>query len=477
MRIVAVLLGLSVFPLIEGVCYFAGWGSELPQADPHVAFTSTRSLFELNADAGRRQVAENRRLYFAEESFPSAKSPDEFRIFVFGGSTVQGRPYSIQTSFGEFLEIALNCAAPEKTWRVVNCGGISYASYRLLPIMEECSNYEPDLFIVCTGHNEFLERISYPNVRQTAPSYLTAHDWMNQFSSYRFLTSLVHQQSSHSSDQRPILPEEVDAMLDHQGGLEAYSRASLHQDAVVAHFRSNLVRMQRIATEKGIPLIFMMPPSNLSDCPPFKSELSGSVDEETIAGMLSKGSEAMSQDPEQAIDTLNQVVAIDPQFAFAWYQLGHALLAGNRINEADQAFRRARDEDVCPLRMTSSLEESMRDMTNLGTHPLIEVEAVLRPFTRNEIPGDAILADHIHPTFRSNQRIAVSIVDELMHQELIRLPNDDWKDKAQSHFSEHLQSLDDMYFLRGQRTLDSLQAWTQGRADGPPLVEHATPEK
>ena len=154
-RLSAVLLGLSVFVLFELVCRLAGWGADSTANDAFSEFASVRPLFVRDADDARFVVAENRRGFFAEDSFPVEKT--QKRVFVLGGSTVQGRPFSIPTSFATFLEIGLNHTDPDHDWKVINCGGISYASYRLLPIMEECMQYEPDLFIVCTGHNEFLE--------------------------------------------------------------------------------------------------------------------------------------------------------------------------------------------------------------------------------------------------------------------------------------------------------------------------------
>ena len=44
---------------------------------------------------------------------------------------------------------------------MINAGGISFASYRVAMLMNELSRYQPDLFIVYSGQNEFLEQRSY----------------------------------------------------------------------------------------------------------------------------------------------------------------------------------------------------------------------------------------------------------------------------------------------------------------------------
>ncbi|MFW6168867.1 MAG: hypothetical protein ACODAD_00150 [Planctomycetota bacterium] len=57
----------------------------------------------------------------------------------------------------EFLPVA----HPSRRWEVVNAGGVGYASYRVAKLMEELVRYEPDLFIIYSGHNEFLKRRTY----------------------------------------------------------------------------------------------------------------------------------------------------------------------------------------------------------------------------------------------------------------------------------------------------------------------------
>ena len=81
-----------------------------------------------------------------------------------GGSTTYGRPYFDNVSFCGWLRAYLQAADPTRNWEVINAGGVSYASYRVAILMEELVEYDPDLFIVYSGHNEFLERRTYPQI-------------------------------------------------------------------------------------------------------------------------------------------------------------------------------------------------------------------------------------------------------------------------------------------------------------------------
>ena len=133
--------------------------------DPYVTFRRQEPLFILDGTATRYETATDRLTAFRPQSFAAEKSARTVRVFCLGGSTVQGRPYSVETSFTTWLRLNLEAAQPATDWEVINVGGISYASYRLVPILRELLTHQPDLFIVYTGHNEFLEDRTYRDVK------------------------------------------------------------------------------------------------------------------------------------------------------------------------------------------------------------------------------------------------------------------------------------------------------------------------
>ena len=470
-RIAAVFLGLSTFGIVEVACRIGGWGRPLATTDQFAEFASVRPLFERNEETGQFRIAKNRRLYFADESFSQTKGDKERRIFFFGGSTVQGRPFSIPTSFGTFTELGLKQVDSTNDWKVVNCGGVSYASYRLIPILKECLQYEPDLFVVCTGHNEFLESITYSKVIQSSDALKYSHGLLSKLQSFQALKQAFGPPAR--IDPKPVtLPEEVDAILDHQGGLDAYSRDSLKSHDVVTQFGHNLKTMIRLARDNNVPLMLMAPPSNLCDCPPFKSEFSANTSatqQQFVKVSLSQAAEAMAENDGNAVRILQEIVQVDERFAFSWYQLGRALLAERRVKEAQAALSRSRDEDVCPLRMTSNLKSVLLEVASEHGISLFDIDEFLTAHSRNGIIGEGVLVDHIHPSFRSNQQIAIAVIKKMAEQKLIPPIDSDASKNIQPIFDDHLQSLDDLYYLRGQRTLQTLKAWTQGRGDGPPL--------
>ena len=473
-RLFSIVLGLSVFVLLEFVCIVLGWGESNFNDDPLVGFQSVRPLFEKTSDGREFHTSPARRGYFKEVSFTALKPDTEFRIFVFGGSTVQGNPFSIETSFPTYLQIALEKADPSRIWKVVNCGGVSYSSYRLLPVMQEGLSYEPDLFIFCGGHNQFLEHIEFEEVRESAAVTGPALAVLSRFRSVRILHRSLRGNIAHASGRvRATLPTEVDTQLDQRDGLTKYHRNDELARMLAQSFSSDLRSMSIISRERKLPLLFVMPPSNLSDCPPFKSEFSATTtvaEQVEVATLLKRSRELAKTSVSQAITVLKRASAKDPRYALTWYELGQLQMADLDFSAADISFRHARDEDVCPLRMTTPLEAGMRDAAAESFVPLIDAHELLTQRCRHGIAGDAVLVDHVHPSFRSHEDIAIAIADWMFSNGLATATDSAWRDSTVQECRDRLQALDDLYFLRGQRALRSLRLWAAGRAHETPLV-------
>ncbi|MHC4216078.1 MAG: SGNH/GDSL hydrolase family protein, partial [Planctomycetota bacterium] len=155
------------FVIAELVLAILGVTPVLYEKDPYVGFSSHIPLFteQLNPDGKSYMVtAKNKLEWFNSQQFALDKDTDAYRIFCVGGSTTYGRPYDDTTSFCGWLRAMLPKADPTRKWEVINAGGISYASYRVTKLMEELIDYKPDLFIIYSGHNEFLEHRTYDQI-------------------------------------------------------------------------------------------------------------------------------------------------------------------------------------------------------------------------------------------------------------------------------------------------------------------------
>jgi len=477
-RLAAVAIGLSPFLAAELLCRANGWGRIEEARDPFVGFAAERPLFTLNEATKRFEIDRSRQAYFRPDSFAANKGRHEFRIFCLGGSTVQGRPYAIETSFTTWLELNLRAADDRHDWQVINCGGVSYASYRLAPIMRELLDHQPDLFIVYTGHNEFLEDRTYQSVRETPRLIARLHGWSARWRLYNlcrqvWLMGHAPQIPQEGHDETPEQPGEsppqlgleVDALLDYRGGLDDYHRNDDWHRDVAAHYEFNLHRMVAMARRANVPLLLVNPTSNLKDCPPFKFTNRETLQETQREEFEQLWEQAKNEKQlDRKVRLLRQAIAIDDRHAGVHFLLGNTLLLQRKPDLARVSLVRAIDEDVCPLRMTTPLYAALGRVAVQTRTPLVDVRKSFQAHSSDHITGNHMLLDHIHPTISGHQQIADELLETLAELRIVT-PRDDWRAAREPLFRENLAALDAIYYARGKQRLEGLILWTQGRAD------------
>lgn len=466
----AVLVGLSLFVLAEVACRIFDLGHPQPIDDPFVGFSELQPLFELDETEDRFEIPKPRLKFFVEESFPARKPPGTFRIFCLGGSTVQGRPFSKETSFTTFLEIGLGEADPSRDWEVINCGGISYASYRLVPMLEECLNYEPDLFIICTGHNEFLEDRSYGHLRDAVPFMAAPVNAAFKLRSFHLARSLFQPStiSSQTDDSRPELGPNVQARLDYRGGLKEYVRDDEWRAGVMRHFDFNVNRLIQTARQRDVPVLLVLPPSNLADTPPFKSLPRNGFtvsQNKQHTELIETARRIQKTDPYGAAAALEEATKLDDHQAAVHYFLGRLLERVGETSRARAAYVQARDQDICPLRILSPMEATLRSAAIQWRVPLLDAHALLEARTNDGLLDNSWLVDHVHPSISGHEQIALGLI-QLLSDERVVPAQPNWKLKATQRFERHRNDLPPVYFLKGEQRLENLRRWARGMVEG-----------
>ena len=468
-RFGAVLTALLLLALLELTLRLAVPSPPVNIEDPFVSFHRLSPLFAADPTGTLFEIVEERLTAFCPQSFAAVKKPKSLRIFCLGGSTVQGRPYSVETSFTTWLELNLRAALPTAEVEVINCGGISYASYRLVPIMKELLEYEPDLFIIYTGQNEFLEDRTYEHIKNKPRILIRTH---RAFLNLRIYSHAHHLFSQHLGRRTPaehspktILDPEVQARLDFQEGLKSYHRDQDWQTDIIEHFHYNLETMVRMSRAANVPVILVNPVSNLKDCPPFKSEHTSELTEEQIQQVNELRKQASEIDWSQAhekIRLLDQAAAMDPQHAGLLFLLGKCYEHIGRFSEAKEWFTKAKEEDVCPLRILKPMHEIIHEVAVRYKVPLVDARKLIEDRTTDCIPGSEWLLDQVHPNITGHRLIADALYETIEQNGMVQTPSG-WQARREQLCEQHLASLDNAYYARGAARLKRLSEWSRGR--------------
>ena len=458
--LLAICVGLMPLAILEGIFRAFNIASPDQVVDTSSGFSGHQPLFSLNRDETTYVTTRNRALYFGDQSFEAIKPKDTYRMFFLGGSTVRGRPFAVDTAFAKWVELELNHRSNSTAYQSVNCGGLSYASFRLQHISKEVLTYKPDLLVLASGHNEFLENRTFDQAtRQTE-----VRSALESLRLVVWLRSLIGQDvESFKESTGQELPENVTARLDEESGYASYHWDPEWKRQVTEQYKESLQRIIEQCKSSNIPLVFVCLGSNLRDCPPFKSELPPDLatkDKQDFHSLFAQATELADQ-PEAALNRYEQCLEISDQYALLHFRLGRTLEQLGESQAARHHYLLAKDLDICPLRLSEKMDNIQRALAQQHNIPLVDARNTLESASADKIPGYEMYVDHVHPTLHGHQMIARAIVDELMEHKLV-IPhrNLDTQD-YQYLYHNYIDSLPLAFFSNGSRRVNWLENWAR----------------
>lgn len=122
---------------------------------------------------------------FVKQTFSKMKKDGKtIRIVFLGGSSV----HFLQPNFPNFeKQLADSLSLCFEKVELINAGGKSFGSKRLLTIAEEIVQYSPDLVLLYSGHNEFQELSQFQKARLES---MKPRRFFSRFSLYRFIRDM-----------------------------------------------------------------------------------------------------------------------------------------------------------------------------------------------------------------------------------------------------------------------------------------------
>lgn len=320
------------------------------------------------------------------ETFAVPKPDGTFRIFVLGGSTVQG---------GLSYEIARALARtrPDRRTEVINAGLAGFDTRVHRNVLAEVLRYQPDLVVLYAGHNEWGTGRWLGTTR--APGPLTA-------------LRMALERRSRVAMAAGALLDRVARRLDSVGerlgitpseGRQTFTSvpggpiSRVERRVVEARFRRNLLEMAAQSQAHGVPFVVCTVVSNLLYLP----EPTG--DRKAPAGYAGRALAALG-------------VELGGPRAGELYRTGLALLADD-LSGGLSLLRQARDLDSYPLRAWTALNEVVRTAAAESDALLVDVEALFEPAAYEAGDARRLFLDQVHPNLPAQRYIGEEIAARL----------------------------------------------------------------
>lgn len=231
------------------------WLPPLP-VDYGWGFNADSRLFVPDAKTpGALETAEAKKGIFQEQYFKMPKSANAFRVFFVGGSSVN---YAKDDLFK--LAVRLTPRYANKChFEFIDAGGCGYGTHRLVPIVAEVLEYQPDLIVFYEAHNEFEE---YEQLQFVRLSTLPLQRIVYKSAFCRFIRDRVA--SWQLNDLRRKRNQEILRMTPKDNGswdVKTFTEAQIEERMKI--FEQNLTLMISLCKARNVPLILSSVPSNL----------------------------------------------------------------------------------------------------------------------------------------------------------------------------------------------------------------------
>lgn len=383
------------------------------ESNPYLEMRYPAPVFESVLENGRHvyRRTSHHRLILGNQTFLKEKPPNGYRVFLLGGSAAGGWPFAVgKYNLARFLERKLARLLPGRQVEVLNVAGGTFGSHRVKAVFDEVIGYQPDLVLIYTGNNEFLETFLFQ--RRPLPGVL------NGLAVARLGWSVYdhfhRNKPSYEVDTYTARDQASNRIAFAFGKSSAYRRDQEQYRQVLAKYRYNVERMVKICKGRSIPVLLLNVPVNIRDWIPNASRHQAGLSAAALKVWQREFKKGINQIAQgafpSAVVSLEQAVAVDEEHAETWYHLGVALLRSGRNAEAKLAFSAALEKDAYPFRALPRMQAVLREIAVNHRVPLVDSIGTLERLTPDGILGLDVLLDYVHPTIASQEAIAVEML-------------------------------------------------------------------
>jgi len=369
--LIMILIPVIIILLLELSLRIFNYGKTYDQWIP-----SGEGRLTLNPEIAFRYFYNTDRVPSANHNyFDEGKKETSYRVFVMGGSSAAGFPYSPNGAFSRYIRKRLELLYPEKQIEVVNIAMSAINSYALRDMLPGVIEKEPDLIIIYAGHNEYYGALGVGSVETLGDTRFIVNTviWLNRFKTFELLRDIVKSVSGWFSS-----PAKSDGtLMARMSQRQLIPYRSEKYFAGIKQYEGNLRDILAMAKDKNVPVILGRLVSNLKDQKLFESIYEGEFP------------------PADEI-----------------FRLAHDELNSGRLSSADSLFRVAKDLDPLRWRAPEKVNQIIEDLGKEFSYPVVKLDSVFNAESIYGVVGDDLITDHLHPNLRGFQIIGREIFNK-----------------------------------------------------------------
>jgi tetratricopeptide (TPR) repeat protein len=368
---VLILLPVLLIVMLEIILRFLDYGENIEQW-----VDAGEGKYVINSNIGKKYFTSGDFIPTTNEDyFDIQKKKDSFRVFVLGGSSAEGYPFSPMGSFSRYIRKRLELTYPDTDIEVINLGMTAVNSYTILDLVPGMLDQKPDLILIYAGHNEYYGALGVGSVQSlgTSRTLINLILYLNDFKTTQLLRNAISFiYSNFASGDRTADGTLMTKMANNKNILldsDVYN-AGLEQ------FKGNLSDILSLIKDKDVDVIVGRLVCNLRDMKPF-------ISDET------PGYTNADQVYEEAWEKYNK----------------------DNFKKADSLFRIAKDLDVLRFRAPEKINTIIDEIGDEFNVAIAPVDSMFNSVSPGGIVGENLVVDHLHPNVEGYQLIGKTFYD------------------------------------------------------------------
>lgn len=369
--IVFLEIGLSFFSYGEPYNQWVNIDSQKMMCNPEIA---KRYFYTTDATP-----------YPSQDLFDIQKNENSIRVFILGGSSAAGYPFTPNGSFARYVKMRLELLYPEKTIEVINCAMAAISSYSILDMLPGILEQKPDFILFYAGHNEYYGALGAGSLETLGSSRWLVNAMLsaNKYKTVQLLRNFIKSVMSLF----PKSEVKGGTLMSRMASDQMIEFESNVYNIGINQFEGNLDEMLQMAKDAGVKVILSDLVSNLKDQPPFVSNNNKN----------------------------------DESSAKYNFELGKKMLAKGDDTNAYKYFEKAKNLDALRFRAPSKINEIIKQLAKKHNYPVVFAEEKFNKISPNGIVGNNLMTDHLHPTITGYQEIGKLFIEKMLEDNL--LPN------------------------------------------------------
>jgi len=373
-----------------------------------------------------------------EQRLAQKKAPGEYRILLYGESTMQGSNLAPKSTIGKWFTLYFDNLLPEEISRrvtVTNFGRLGEDSEFISRSFIETLSYKPDLAVFYTAHNDFIQPIHRKRLFSPKSFRAVFDDLFHVISRNSSLISLIKREAVRAKIARHKRRNEALQKIDvwyHESkeptcnpNTDFLCPGSVQYEKLAARWKRNVDLIVDTAKRASVPIVLLEGVARWEEYEPYQSLHDPSLTNDVLAewnnafgnaqDLFAAGSYA------EALAVYRTCTSLDGMYAHAYYRAGQCHQKLGDYKMANELYARANDLDHFPLRgpaLVNQYYESLRKKKEAGVF-IIPTEQLFEANAPNGIIDDTLIFDQIHPNIKGQALIALEIAKTMYENGLL----------------------------------------------------------